>query len=149
WILIVPLVIAGWFGLRRREWVWLGVAIYCVYLCLNWPNPNARYMVPLLPLIIWGILEGIRILFVRRPGIGGPLTTVLLWSVVLANLMLLSVDVCIARSGDFYGYYEGGLDQSLISAVKYVRDIRGVNNGELAVSEVYTNLGRKRISKFG
>src|SRR5207237_115848 len=50
--------------------------------------------------------------------------------------------------GDFYGRYEGGLDQSLISCIKYL-NIRGMNDGELAVSEWYTNLGRKRQSKFG
>ena len=48
----------------------------------------------------------------------------------------------------FTGRYEGGLDQSLISCVKYLES-RGINDGELSVSESYTNLGKHRQSKFG
>src|SRR5438045_1022088 len=30
WLLILPLTIAGWRRLKKREWMWLGIAIYCV-----------------------------------------------------------------------------------------------------------------------
>ena len=150
WLIILPLVIAGWFGVRRREWMWLGIGGYCVFLCLNWPNPNARYLVPIAPILIFGIVEGIRIVAVRYARItwGLRLTTLLLASVAVANLTLLAVDVCVARSGDFYARYEGGLDQSLISCMRYL-DNRKISDGDLAVSEIYTNLGRRRVSKFG
>jgi hypothetical protein len=52
-------------GCRKRQWIWLGAALYCVGLVLNWPNPNARYLVPLAPLLIAGIVLGLRPAFVR------------------------------------------------------------------------------------
>jgi hypothetical protein len=134
WLLIVPLAVAAWLGLKKREWMWLGIAIYCACLCLNWPNPNARYMVPILPLILLGIVEGIRTIFIA--------------SVAVASALLLAVDIKVARASDFYHSYEGGLNQSLISCVKTLED-RDVKGGELAVSEVYSNLGKRKPSKFG
>ena len=122
WLLIVPLAVTGWSGVRKREWMWLGIAIYCVALCLNWPNPNARYLVPIAPILIWGMLHGIRIIFARygRLKLAVPLIGLIVASVAIANVALYSVDVWVARSRDFYGRYEGGLDQSLISCVKYL-----------------------------
>jgi hypothetical protein len=150
WLLIIPLVIAGWVGARRREWMWLGIGLYCVCLCLNWPNPNSRYFVPIAPILLWGMFEGIRLIFawLKRATWGVELIKVVVASVAIANLGLLAVDICVARSSDFYGHYEGGLDESLISCVKYL-NTRGVGDGEIAVSEVYTNLGKRRQSKFG
>jgi len=150
WLMIVPLVVWGIVSLKNREWMWLGVGIYCVYLCLNWPNPNARYLVPLLPLLVWGITEGIRAIFnyYGKMHWGSRIVTVLLLSIAVANTSLLAVDMWVARTGDFYSHYEGGLDASLISCVKYVNN-RDIKDGELAVSDVYTNLGKRRQSKFG
>jgi hypothetical protein len=150
WLMIIPLAVFGWVSLKKREWMWPGVGVYCVYLCLNWPNPNARYLVPLLPLIVLGIVEGIRTIFAHYQKMqwGARIVTVLLISIALANSALLAVDVYVARSSDFYSHYEGGLDMSLISCVKYLNN-RGINDGELAISDVYTNLGKRRQSKFG
>jgi hypothetical protein len=150
WLLIGALVIAGWVGLGKRQWVWLGLGAYCVCLCLNWPNPNARYMVPLLPLILWGMMQGIRIFFASfgKLRLGTQLVTVMLFSIAVANTSLLAVDIYVARSRDFYARYEGGLDESLISCVRYLNN-RNIDDGELAVSEVYNNLGKRKLSKFG
>jgi hypothetical protein len=150
WLLIIPLCVSGWIALGKREWMWLGVGIYCVCLCLNWPNPNARYLVPLLPIVLVGIIDGVRVIFVYfgRKDWGNRLAMTLVTCVVIANVTLLAIDVRVARSHEFYGRYEGGLNQSLISCVKYLSN-RGVNDGELGISEIYNNLGKRRYSKFG
>src|SRR5262249_20990332 len=122
WLLIICLAAWGWVSLQKREWIWLGVGVYCAFLCLNWPNPNPRYLVPLLPFILWGITEGIKTIFAWFGKLqwGTKLVTVMLLSIALGNGALLAVDVMVARSGDFYSKYEAGIDASLISCVKYL-----------------------------
>ena len=63
WLLIAALCTVAWRNLRQRQWLWLAPLVYCAFLCLNWPNPNARYLVPVLPIILWGIIQGIRMAF--------------------------------------------------------------------------------------
>lgn len=46
-------------GLARRNFFWLGLAAYTGGLCVLWPNPNARYFVPVAPFIVAGVLIGI------------------------------------------------------------------------------------------
>lgn len=65
WIAISVLTVAVVLGCRRREWIWLGAAAYCAALVLNWPNANARYLVPLAPLLVAGIVVGLKASFVR------------------------------------------------------------------------------------
>ena len=150
WLLIVAMCLCAWRNLRQRQWLWLGTGVYCAFLCLNWPNPNARYLVPVLPIILWGIIQGIRMAFANPAKMqwGTRLIATGLASVAVANLALMAVDVWVARSRDFYDRYEGGLDQNLISDVRYLR-ARDVQAGDVAVSEIYTNLGKRRTSKFG
>jgi hypothetical protein len=102
--------------------------------------------------ILWGIFEGIRAIFTACGKVkwGVRLATVMVVTIAIANSALLAVDAWVARSPDFYSKYEGGLDASLISNVRYLTEERGdLDDGELAVSEVYNNLGKRRISKFG
>jgi hypothetical protein len=150
WLIIAALFICGWTNLKRCQWMWLAVFVYCAFLCLNWPNPNARYLVPVLPIVLWGTIEGIRIIFAHysRMKWGSRLVIAMLASIALANSALLAVDVWVARSHDFYARYEGGMNQGLISSVRYL-NARGLGDGDLAVSEIYTNLGKRRISKAG
>ena len=65
WIAISVLTVAVVLGCRRRQWIWLGAALYCGILVLNWPNANARYLVPLAPLLVAGIVVGLQASFVR------------------------------------------------------------------------------------
>lgn len=150
WLLIVPLGISCWQGVRRRDWIWAAVAISSAFLCLNWPNPNARYLVPMLPLVLWGILDGIPPICraISRPNWARGLAIALIASVIVANAALLSVDIWVARSRDFYARYEDGLNQSLIADVHFLDD-REIHDDELGVSDLYFNLGRRRDSKSG
>ena len=60
WLAVFLLAVSVVLGCARRQWVWLGAAFYCAALLFNWPNPNARYLVPLAPLLIAGIFVGLR-----------------------------------------------------------------------------------------
>jgi hypothetical protein len=115
------------------------------------PNVNARYYVPIYFLLLIGMLragEGLRS-FGNRWWRG--LIACLLWlflgSVMLTNVGLWAKDVQVARSSDFYHVYEAGLNETIISAGKYLgRDDLGP--GGIAVTPVYTNMGKKRQSQF-
>ena len=55
--LLVAAMIAGW---RRGELLWAALAAYCGTVVMIWPNPNARYLVPVAPLLILGVILGVR-----------------------------------------------------------------------------------------
>jgi len=150
WPVIILLAMAVVQGVWRRQWIWPAMGIYCGALCLNWPNPNARYLVPVAPLLIWGVVRGIEMI-----GRGGAWTkfhrralATFIASILICNAILYGIDVYVARSGDFYGRYEGGLDRSLIDAAAYLNSMN-LSPRRIAVSEEYINLNKRRASKFG
>jgi len=57
-------VISGWVGLKKAR---MDVARHRGLLHLSLPElaktPMARYMVPILPIILYGIFQGVQILF--------------------------------------------------------------------------------------
>jgi hypothetical protein len=147
-LLLLAAAVAG--GVRRRQWIWPAIGISCVVLCLGWPNPNARYLVPIAPLVVFGIIRGIET--IGRGAKWSPLhrraIVAFLASIALCNASLYAIDVMVARTHNFYARYEGGLDQSLIDATAYLNTLQ-LGGRRVAVSEEYINLGRRRASKFG
>lgn len=61
WLAIAMLILAMVRGIARRQYLWVGLALYTGGLCVLWPNPNARYFVPVAPFIVLGILMGIQV----------------------------------------------------------------------------------------
>ena len=59
WLSIALLAATMIGAFARRNYFWVGLAIYTGGLCVLWPNPNARYFVPVAPFIIAGIFIGI------------------------------------------------------------------------------------------
>ncbi len=55
--LLVATLCAGW---RRGELLWAAVAAYCGTVVMVWPNPNARYLVPVAPFLLLGVILGCR-----------------------------------------------------------------------------------------
>lgn len=155
WLCIVLLSVTMVVRARRGEWLWIALALYTGALTLNWPNPNARYFVPVAPLLLAGVLIAAQSLHEssrRRAG------RVLAWSIGIffagsiaaCNLVLAGIDVSVMRSPEFYRYYEAGVHQSLIEACRYLNQLDPPpGNGEIGVSERYVNLGRSRFSKAG
>lgn len=58
-VVLVPLIK----GIARYHWIWVGTVAYCGVLMINWPNANARYLVPMAPLLMAGILIGAKEFF--------------------------------------------------------------------------------------
>jgi hypothetical protein len=63
--------------------------------------------------------------------------------VVLCNAALWTVDVYVARSGNFYQRYEAGLNQDLIAAARWLKD-QPLGDHQIAVSKRYVNMGRRK-----
>ncbi len=141
--------VAAWRGPRppegrRPHFLWLGVLVYIVALSLNWPHVNNRYLVPISPLLIAGVLVGLaevsRHLAFR----------ILRWSFVAAllaiNGSLWAVDVFICRSASaevFYGRWEAGIYQSLIEVGVHLDSLEGIEDGQIVASERYQNLNER------
>jgi hypothetical protein len=61
WVLVVAGLLATVLAARRRRWLLLGAIAYCVPIVLTWPSPVARYLLPVLPILIAGVLAGLPI----------------------------------------------------------------------------------------
>jgi hypothetical protein len=152
WMMILPIVILAFRSAGQHQWILLAAMLYSAALFVNWPNPNARYLVPIAPLLIFGVIHAIQTLQFSTPRVWPWARPLLLYSfigtLILCNLGLLGIDAWVARSKNFYARYEGGLDSNLINICNYLRK-QGVSDRDVAVNEKYTNLGKIRDSKFG
>lgn len=149
--------IAAWQGMRRRAYLWLGVIVYVVALGMNWPQVNNRYMVPVSPFLIAGVLVGLNATFAALRSRGGGLAAWgergmrgLRWlfvvMLVVTNGFLWAVDVWVFRATtaeDFYARYEAGIYTSLITVCAYLQDVPDLEDGEIAASLRYFNLNRR------
>jgi hypothetical protein len=154
WIALLLLLLAGIWSIRGRQWIWLSLLMYSFALAMNWPHPNARYLVPIAPLIILGVLKGVDVLRERYPSpIFGKTANVVLGyfvaSILLVNLSLYAVDVRVAHAQDFYDSYDAGVHRDLLSAVAWLNQQQDLADGHIAVCERYTNMGRTRTSRLG
>jgi hypothetical protein len=156
WVLIAVLGVITWSATRRKQWLWLAVALYTGALALGWPNVNARYYVPVAFLITLGVFlstdELLRLTADRkrwRIFFAGCFIA-FVSSVAICNGALWSVEMAIARSTRFYSRYEDGMNIPLIQACQYLMSLpHAPGNGELAVSPRYQNLNKSKASPFG
>lgn len=168
WLVILLLMIAGWRALRRHgaiaawpmgRWLWPALVTYLFILVVIWPLPNARYLVPVAPALILGVIWGCTGLgeILRAPRLARALRGVFVASLVAVNGVVYATETWVQRCGDpllgghgpdYYQSYEAGLHVSLLRAIDYLR-ARGAADHEVAVSERYSNLNRMRFSKAG
>ncbi|HEY0302371.1 MAG TPA: hypothetical protein VGC36_13585, partial [Rhizomicrobium sp.] len=153
WIIVLfPLATAG-LALRQGRWLLPAALLYVAVLGVLWPQANARYLVPIAPLLLLMMLQGAASLrplrapiWLRRPA--RHVLAVGVAATIVCNLALYGVDLWIMRAGDFYARYEAGADQQLIAIAEYLRAQR-VGNWQAAVSLEYINMGRRRMSPTG
>jgi hypothetical protein len=153
WGVIGLLLLAAWRQIRLGGWLLPAVVVYSLLLTLNWALPNSRYLVPVAPLIVVGIILGIAELmnfFTRRwlnktAHYGGAL---LLAGVLLANGALYVTDVWVMRAADFYDRWEAGLYRDVLASAKLLNQ-KGVEDGHVAVNPRYVNFGRPRYLPSG
>ena len=134
--------LAAWRAMRRRrQYVWLGALLYVAALCLNWPHVNNRYLVPVAPLLIAGVLVGLG--EIARLRAARALRWAFVAAVLFTNLALWSVDVYMCRKStaeDFYAGWEAGIYQSLIDVGVF---LDSEPDGRVVASERYDNLGER------
>ena len=150
--IIALLVFAAGYGAARREWMWLAILIYTGTLTINWPNVNPRYYVPVYFLLLIALIASKGALRSFGPGWWRGTISTLWWmflgSVVLTNVAIWVKEMQVARSDDFYASYEAGLNQSIISANRYLAQLPNLKDAEVVVTPAYINLGKKRQSQF-
>ena len=138
--------LAAWRAVRGSapHYLWVGVLVYVVALSLNWPHVNNRYIVPIAPFVVAGVLVGLAELRAWRT------FRILRWSFIAAvlgiNGALWAVDVMICRSRSaetFYARWEAGIYQSLIEVGVYLDGQEGIEDGQIVASERYQNLNER------
>jgi hypothetical protein len=138
---------------RRRQWIMIGVAIYCGAIIVRWTGVNPRYLMPVSPLLIMALWLGFTHaselargrLASRFFALGVPL---LIASLLACNLALFAVDAYIARGGRYYEQYLAGEARDLV-ACAHLLNQRQIRGGQVAVSPHYVNLNRTRPNGFG
>lgn len=172
WLAIAMLLLTMLRGWSRRNYFWVGLAIYTGGLCVLWPNPNARYFVPVAPFIVLGVFLGIqnisermrreakaadpeqadRVDSIHLRALNAPAKALMIAFVLAtlaSNLPLLAIDISVFRSSDFYGKYEAGANKDLMRAAQFINAHPVAKGRRIAVCELYDNMGRERYSKFG
>ncbi len=144
WILFALGLVAR---LRRRRWVVAGGAAYAFVFIGFWASPHARYIVPVAPFLILGLLEGVdRLGQFGSDGswrkAAGVITVGLYAAIAMANIPLWAVDAYVLHSDDFYGAYLAGQARALIGIARYLNE-QGVADGEVgrpAIPRVFTGV---------
>ncbi|MBC7785708.1 MAG: hypothetical protein H7144_17915 [Burkholderiales bacterium] len=169
WSAIVTLGYLAYVTFRRGELIWTGLALYCGALCMNWPNPNARYFIPVAPLIVIGILLALQMISDQTRtrftiDWGKWLRRAFIYSVLLCNLAMYGVDVIVMRSSRFYDTFEAGQHKDLVNIAHYLTSLEPIpegattlpsdrlyapSDGRVMINERYENLARVRFSKAG
>jgi hypothetical protein len=147
WLLAVQLVAAA----RRRQWMWLGIAVYYGAFILVWPVAKPRYVAGVTPMLLLGMwlgarhLAGLRQLVAYRRPIQ-VMTVGLVLSVLLCNVPLYAWQVCVNQSPQYYGLVMGG-EYLELTAVCRELNRRDLADGQLAVArDRRSNQLRRRVT---
>jgi hypothetical protein len=153
WAVLAPLLTMMGKSILTRQWIWPALMAYSFALAMNWPHPNARYLVPIAPLLVLGVFLGMRTIneYFRSPRVlmtSKVLLGYFVTTMVLCNGALFTCDAWMARSANFYDDYEAGLNRDLIYAACWLNEHPPLD-GQIGVCERYVNLGKARISRLG
>lgn len=59
WIAIILVLATTVRDATRGQYVWLAIVLYAGALVMGWPNPNARYFVPIAPFLMLAVIIGV------------------------------------------------------------------------------------------
>jgi hypothetical protein len=153
WLLIALVAWQAVRQARRGQWVFVAALLFLAALAARWKVPNARYLLPVAPLLLlalWAALDDLW-LAGRRGGAWRSLSWargLVIGSLIACNGAMWAVDAYVSRFSDYYATYYAGHGQGLLAAAAALRDT-GATDGQVAVSAEYHNLGRKRTNGFG
>ncbi len=144
---LIPLTVAAVSDGRKGNYLLAGVLAYVCAIAVVWPHVNNRYLVPVLPFVIAGIVVGLTRMAAWRYGtVFRGLRLAFIAAFLFVNGYMYAVDVWIARSPtalDFYARYEAGIHLPLIEAAAELEDLPDAVPGRVSVSERYENLGER------
>ncbi len=144
WAAIGLMIIALVESTRRKNWIALAVCVYVAILIANWPGAIPRYLLPAAPLLLVGAFNGI-----LRPGELLPAGwRELRWigvhyffgSIVLANLLLYSIEVRAVRDPDPMSRLYAGYHKELLDSASWVAQ-QPSGGSEIAISSRLVNFG--------
>jgi hypothetical protein len=135
------------------RWLLPGTFAYIFALCILWPQANARYLVPVAPLIVLMIVLGLRNLsaasrLLWQIRTGWILSYLGLGSVIVCNVALWGIDLSVMRSRHFYDRYEAGVYKPLLAAAQYLTE-RKAGNWQTCVNPEYINYNKRKMSPTG
>lgn len=126
----VALLVFALFAMHRafrRGEAW-GLAVLALVLVLGARRGevNPRYLLQFTPLLLLGVVCGLRTCIVLFGGRSGTrhdrlMVAAVLATILLANLPLLFMEVRVARSHDFYGHYRAGQSADMLRISEHLR----------------------------
>jgi hypothetical protein len=126
WIIIAVLGVLAVQTARRHQWVWIALGLYAGALAIGWTNVNARYYVPITFLITLGMF------------------------LATDELIALARDHRFARNVTLIAFVAFVGSVALCNSALYAVDLPDPpRDGQIAVSQRYTNLNRSKASPFG
>lgn len=153
WIVAIIIICGLVPELRQMRFLLPAAFVYVAALCLNWPHANARYLVPIAPLIIVMIFRGLSVLGAAASQAWQKRTVAVIGvvgiaSVILCNAALYAIDVWVMRSSNFYDRYEAGMYKPLLAAAELL-NAQHVGNWQACVNPEYRNLNKRKMSPTG
>jgi hypothetical protein len=151
WVLGGCFMSAVWSRRRGERWIGLGAALYVAVIAMRWPDLNTRYLVPVLPVLLLGIAEGVEGIVSRLRSDAGTVLPrrvklAFLAAVAVANVLLYASRVQVARAADFYAAFRGEAKQ--IVDIGHALLERGVSDGEVAVTYRFFEEGVGRPNQY-
>ncbi len=147
WVLVVLLCFRLWPALHGKEWLWIGAATYWGALVVLHHRPVARYLTPVAPLFLLGVVQGFRNLRRIVPAaalkrLAAAALVAFLAATVACNAALFAVNACVIRSPRFQLQWTAGEYGNLL-AIAQALEGKDLKDGELAVSVRYTDPYRR------
>jgi hypothetical protein len=149
WLLIAVIAVCLRDAWRQRQWLWLGMAGYCLSFIVVWPEPNGRYIAGAAPMLLPALWMGAQRL---RGGLAGtpwrkPVTgtmLVLFGSILACNVPIYAMEVWVNQSPDFHSKVLAGEHAEMAGLCRYL-DAQGLQDDQLAVPSDEASLQIVRV----
>jgi 4-amino-4-deoxy-L-arabinose transferase-like glycosyltransferase len=149
WVAMAPLAVTLYFATRRRQWLALACAAYLGILVVNWPNPMPRYIIPLAPLLLLALVNGIvrmgQLLPQKLRDVRWLVVHYVVASIVLCQLILYGIEVNVARAEDVHALHQAGLNEELLDAARWLNR-QAPDGREIAVTSIMDNMGKTYVT---
>lgn len=148
WVVVLILLRLVLRSIVQRQWLWPALAIYTAALCMNWPNPNSRYFVPVAPLLTIAVIVGVQTMLRNKPQ--RLVLGLFIIATLFNNLAMYAVDVYVMRAPNFGEHFEAGQHKDLVNIAHFLGTWpTPPGDGQIMVNDFYENLNRARNTPAG